>query len=240
MIKNIDNRYTTIERLIMEQGENDCVDACDPTGASTIDAANVQEKLLDMIYAASREVDAYLIKHMTCPVAEVLTALTVGTSITMTNGSKDVVGIGTAFDTELEEGDEIYLVDDESYWFGVVDSVTDALNLVLKYDYNGDTTVADAANRRRITVPPWIEVHVRNYTLYKIWRRRGRDNADNPWYEDKEDSRKALIDFQKSKQKFDDGGTKRKHNPVAGYKTLDDRVMNATTLTKYVDPDTYP
>jgi len=238
MTRNIDNRYTTIERLILTAGEQQLSDVCDPTGASDIDAANVQQKLLDMIFQASREVDAYLIKYMTCPIAEVITELTVGTSITMTNGSPAVVGVGTLFLTELEEGDEIFLPDDEDYWFGVVDSVTDNLNLILKYDYNGDTVAAaTVASRRRITVPPWLEIHTRNYTLYNLWRRRGRMNENNPYYEDKEDSRRALKDFQSSKQKFDDSGTKRKHNPVQSEKTFDDRVMTSTTLTKYVSPD---
>jgi len=238
MIRNIDNRYTTIERLILSDGEDNLVDACDPTGASDIDASNVQQKLLDFIYQASREVDAYLIKFMTCPIADVITALTVGTSVTMTNGSTAVVGVGTTFLTELEEGDEIFLPDDEGFWFGVVDSVTDNLNLVLKYEYNGNTVAAAAtASRRRITVPPWIELHVRNYALYSVWRRRGRDNVDNPWFEDKEASRASLKDFQRSKQKFDDGGTKRKHNPIQAGKTISDRVMTQATLTKYTDPD---
>ena len=237
MIRNIDNRYTTIDRLILSDGEQNLIDACDPTGASDINASNVQQKLLDFIYQASREVDAYLIKFMTCPIAETITTLTVGTSVMMTNGSTAVVGIGTTFLTELEEGDEIFLPDDESYWFGVIDSVTDNLNLVLKYEYNGDTTDADTASRRRIVVPPWVELHVRNYALYSVWRRRGRDNVDNPWYEDKEASRASLKDFQRSKQKFDDGGTKRKHNPIRAGKTTDDRVMTQTSLAKYTDPD---
>jgi len=238
MIRKIGNRYTTIERLIMSQGETDVVDCCDPTGASDIDSANVQAKALDIIYSSSREIDAYLIKHMTCPIVEVITALTVGTSVTMTNGSKAVVGVGTVFLTELEEGDEIYLPDDESYWFGVVDSVTDDLNLVLKYDYNGDTVAAaTSASKRQITVPPWIEIHVRNYSLYNLWRRRGRLDENNPWYEDKKSSRLSLKDFQNSKQKFDDGGTKRKHNPVRAGREYADRVMTDTTLKKFVDPD---
>lgn len=240
MTRNISNRYTTIERLIMSQDVNDVVDACDLTGQGTIDDALVQERLFDIIYASSREIDAYLIKHMTIPIAETLTALTVGTSITMTYGSKAVVGVGTAFDTELEEGDEIYLPDDETFWFGVVDSVTDALNIVLKYDYCGATTLATTATRRRITIPGWLEIHTRNYSLYNLWKRRGRNNENNPWYEDKESSRKALIDFQNSKQKFDDGGIKRKHNPVRAGREYEDRILTETTSDKFVNPETYP
>lgn len=239
MTRNIANRYTTIERLIMSQGENDVVDACDPTGGGSINDCLVQERLWDIIYSSSREVDAYLIKHMPIPIPEVLTALTVGTSVTMTYGSVDVVGVGTAFDTELEDGDEIYLPD-ETFWFGVVDSVTDALNLVLKYAYCGETTVAAAATLGQITIPGWLEIHTRNYALYNLWRRRGRINEHNPWYEDRESSRKGLIDFQKSKQKFDDGGIKRKHNPVQAGRTIEDRIMTETSLEKYVNPDTYP
>ena len=234
--RDISNRYTTIERLVLSQGERDLADACDRTGQSKIDAELVQQKLLDIIYMASRTVDGYLLKHMTIPIPEVITALTVGTSITMTNGSHAVTGILTTFLTDLTDGDEIYLVDDEDYWFGVVDTVTDDLNLVLKYQYNGITTVATEANRRQITVPGWVELHTRNYALYEVWRLRGRKIEDNPWGDDRENSRLALVDFQRSKQKFLDGGTIRKNNPVRGDKEYADRVMTKTSMRDYTSP----
>jgi len=235
-VRDIDNRYTTIERLALSQGERDLADACDQTGQSEIDAELVQQKLLDIIYMASRTVDGYLLKHMTIPIPETITALTVGTSITMTNGSHAVVGVGTLFLTELTEGDEIYLVDDENYWFGVVDSITDDLNLVLKYQYNGLTVIATIANKRQIVVPGWVELHARNYALYEVWRLRGRKDEDNPWAEDRENSRLALVDFQRSKQKFLDGTTVRKNNPVQGEKEYSDRVMTQTSLGDYTSP----
>lgn len=234
--RDISNRYTTIERLVLSQGERDLADACDRTGQSEIDAELVQQKLLDIVYMASRTVDGYLLKHMTIPIPEVLTALTVATSITMTNGSHAVVGVGTTFLTDLTEGDEVYAVDDEDYWFVVVDSVTDDLNFVAKYQYNGITVVATEANKRQITVPGWVELHVRNYALYEVWRLRGRKEEDNPWGDDRENSRLALVDFQRSKQKFLDGGTIRKNNPVRGNKEYADRVMTQTSMRDFTSP----
>lgn len=235
-VRDISNRYTTIERLALSQGKRDLADACDRTGQSEIDAELVQQKLLDIIYMASRTIDGYLLKHMAIPIPETITALTVGTSITMTNGSTAVVGVGTVFKTDLTEGDEVYLVDDEDYWFMVVDSVTDDLNFIAKYQYNGLTVIAAAANKRQITVAGWLELHVRNYAIYETWQLRGRKDEDNPWFDAKNESRLALLDFQKSKQKFLDGSTVRKNNPVQGDKEYTDRVMTQSKLSDYTNP----
>jgi len=58
-----------------------------------------------------------------------------GTSVTMTNGSKNVVGVGTAFLSALKVGDSIKL-DADSVW-GVVASIADNTHLTLEAVYGG-------------------------------------------------------------------------------------------------------
>lgn len=238
MTRNISNRYTTVEALTMNQGERDLAELCDKTGASAIDDEVVMRTLLDIIYTASREVDGYLLGHMTIPIAEEEVALTVATSITLTNGSHDVAGVGCAFDTELVEGDEIQASDDEDYWFGVVDTITDANNLVLKYQYNGVTVAAaTAAIRRRIVVPGWIETRIRDVAIYLAWERSGRRDENNPWAENTAATRLFLTQFQRSGLKFTDtDGVRRKDNITNSIRVLADRTMTSTTLARWRDP----
>jgi len=57
-------------------------------------------------------------------------------TFTFVNGSTAVVGVGTAFDTELSAGDRI-AHNATPGTFGVVASITNANNLVLQYPYSG-------------------------------------------------------------------------------------------------------
>lgn len=57
---------------------------------------------------------------------------------TLTNGSKDVTGAGTQFTSELEPGQRIaHSATDTIY--GIVESITNDTNLVLKFPYKGST-----------------------------------------------------------------------------------------------------
>lgn len=65
-----------------------------------------------------------------------------GTSVTMTNGSKDVTGVLTHFKTDLQVGDKIKL-DADSVWGTIADIVDDThLTLVAVYGGTGGTGAA--------------------------------------------------------------------------------------------------
>ena len=70
-----------------------------------------------------------------------------GTSVTMTNGSKAVVGVGTAFKTALKVGDKIKL-DADSIWATVL-TIQDDTNLSL-HDVYGDTGGTGAASKQTL------------------------------------------------------------------------------------------
>jgi hypothetical protein len=63
--------------------------------------------------------------------------LTVGTSITFTNGSKNVTGVGTAFLSELNVGDDIYGGTDGATYKQTIASITDNTHLTLDTNYVG-------------------------------------------------------------------------------------------------------
>lgn len=68
-----------------------------------------------------------------------------GTSVTMTNGQKAVVGVGTLFKSELRVGDKIKL-DADSAW-GTVASIQDDLNLQLAANYSDTGGTGNASKQ---------------------------------------------------------------------------------------------
>jgi hypothetical protein len=67
-----------------------------------------------------------------------------GTSVTMTNASTAVTGVGTAFTTDLAVGDYIYLNSQKTH-LGKVASITNNTALVLTANYTGATATTTAS-----------------------------------------------------------------------------------------------
>jgi uncharacterized ubiquitin-like protein YukD len=83
----------------------------------------------------------------------------VGT-VTVTNSDATVVGVGTAFDTEVTAGD-LFAIDSDNTIYRVA-SVTDALNLELTATYAGGTSAGEAYSiTRDFTAPDNLPLPVK-------------------------------------------------------------------------------
>ena len=160
------NMYTTIDDLLnWESFRHLCYTVTDRTD-SLITDTDVQEGLHEMCATASRDFDGYVRGHLDVPLEDILTTLS-GT-VALINGSQVLVGIGTSFDTELTAGDRVVL-DDQPLAEVVIDSITDALNAVLRYEFYGEDAVGADASILTNEVPLELEILVRGHACYMLW-----------------------------------------------------------------------
>jgi len=74
-------------------------------------------------------------------------AMTIGTSITLTNPSQDITGVGTKFTEECNVGDWIYIIDagvanSGLAYKGTIETIVDDETMTIGANYTGDTSAA--------------------------------------------------------------------------------------------------
>lgn len=206
--------YTCISHLLAIESERHLVNLAVERSGAELSDADVLAKLVEVIASASRDWDGYVRAHTPVPLEATVTALA-GT-LALTNGSRDVVGTGTLFLSELSEGDWIR-ADSEPDAVAVVKSVTDDTNLILQAAHYGTTAAAASASIYDCGLPAEVEILVRDHVAYMLWARRGRLEGDNP-HDGRERMFMARVrDVQRGKYRFETaGGAEVAEKPV-GY-----------------------
>ncbi len=116
-----------------------------------------------------------------------------------------VTGVGTAFDIDYEPGDR-FVFDGQLESICVVDSIESATEMTLRYEFYGTTILVASPVTMTLLVanaPAEVEEVIRNYTLYRIWNRRARDDDQNPWFEAKTEMKELADRIQKGRYRFD-------------------------------------
>jgi len=229
--------YTNIALLLEMESAAQLVNlACDRSNGDLADA-DIEEWLIRQIMRASRIWDGYVQGHMALPIEPVIVELT-GT-IPFTNGSTEVVGTGTLFETELAQD---YWIQPQSNIdaIHVVREVFDDEHLILTCPFFAPT-IADGesagpkANHYDSGVPDEVEQLVCDYTCYRLWKRRGKQDEDNPWVDAKAEFDRRVVEIQTGKYRFisEDAGEVARKLPYSGkqYTSTEDAVYEFTKDT---------
>ena len=192
--------YTTIKNLkqIMTNERHLINTVIDRSGAQITDSDVVA--ILDArIYTQSRFLDGYLRGHVEVPILPTATALT-GT-ITMVNGQRTLVGVATAFTTELAVGDEIRL-DTETDNRVHIATIFSDVSATLEYSYYGSINTG-AFSKYVSNIPPELEIILAGRVAWSLWQYCGRKLDVNPHKAENDQFIKAAVDIQNGVWRFD-------------------------------------
>lgn len=194
-----EQKYTTIKQLVRvmlsEKHLINCV--IDRSGALITDS-DVISAIEDIITEESRYMDGFLRGHaQTVPIQPTATILT--GALTLVNGSTEIIGVGTAFTTELLVGDEIRLDAEDNIRLHIK-SISGDLLAYSEYVYYGTLLTGDYS-KYVSNVPAEINNALARHTAWKLWQRRGRID-DNPFQGDEDYFRQLVKDIKAGLYRF--------------------------------------
>jgi len=226
--------YTTITQLRDTILNDNHLVACivDRSGALITDSDVV--RLLDnFIYKESRLFDGYLRGFLEVPIQPTVTSLT--GSITMVNGSRVILGVGTLFLTELEVGMEIRL-DDEDNCRVIISSISTDLEAICEDSYYG-TLLTGTFSKYVGNIPEEISGLISGHLGWKLWQKDGRYEENNPFASEEAEYRRLAKEIRKGNYRFDTAVGEEITTKPSYYNTdvnIDDAVMSDSNLGGYI------
>jgi len=204
----------------------------DRSGALITDSDVV--RLLDnFIYKESRLFDGYLRGFLEVPIQPTVTSLT--GSITMVNGSRVILGVGTLFLTELEVGMEIRL-DDEDNCRVIISSISTDLEAICEDSYYG-TLLTGTFSKYVGNIPEEISGLISGHLGWKLWQKDGRYEENNPFASEEAEYRRLAKEIRKGNYRFDTAVGEEITTKPSYYNTdvnIDDAVMSDSNLGGYI------
>ena len=197
--------YSNIACLLEMESERHLVNTVVDVSNALLSGEDVEEQLMRNIMRCSREWDGYVRGHMDLPIEPIIVELT-GT-MEFINHDDIVHGTGTLYLTEVDVDDWIQPQDNINA-IHIVREVTSDTELRLTCGYFGlDILGGDSdgpkAGIYNSGVPDEVEGMVAGYTCYRLWGRRGRLDANNPFLHYKEMFIARAIEIQRGKYRFD-------------------------------------